>query len=166
MRDGLSKALEWPFIEDKAKLMVRHCRRYQEKLSFLMIDGDDFQKIFDVYGLAAGNEALTLLGKAVRAVVRDVDLFGKYASGKFVVCLPNTDLNGAVIVAERIRQTIAETKPSNYPLYFTVSIGCCELQGEEDMEQGIARANQALARAKTAGGDQVSSSKNREAALR
>lgn len=166
IRDRLSNALEWPYIEEQARLMVKHCRRYQEKASFLMVDGDGFRKIFDEYGPAAGNEALTLLGQSVKKVVREVDLFGKYASGKFIVCLPNTDLNGSVVVAERIRQAITELRPTKYPLVYTVSIGCAQLHADENMEHVVERANQALERARESGGNRVSSSKNVEARSR
>ncbi len=164
--DRLSRALEWPYIEEQAKLLVKHCRRYGENSSFLMLDGDGFRKIFDDYGPATGNEALLLLSNGVRKVVREVDLFGKFASGKFVVCLPNTDLNGSIVVAERIRQTISEIRPEKYPISYTVSIGCSELQADENMEHALRRANSALERAQEQGGNRVSSSKNEEAVTR
>jgi diguanylate cyclase len=166
VRDRFSNALEWPYIEEQAEMMVKRCRRYQEKASFMMIDGDNFREIFDNYGPPAGNEALALLGRAVHEVVREVDLFGKYGSGKFIICLSNTDLNGAVIVAERIRQTITEIHPGESPSHYTVSIGCSELHTDEKMEHAIERANKALERAQASGGNRVSSSKNSEAMTR
>ena len=166
VRDRLSNALEWPYIEQQARMMVKRCRRYQENASFLMVDGDNFRNIFDTHGPLAGNEALTLLGRAVREVVREVDLFGKYASGKFIVCLSNTDLNGAVVVAERIRQTITEIHTFEQSFNCTVSIGCSELCKDEKIEDAIKRANNALEQAQRIGGNRVSSSKNFEARTR
>ena len=164
--DRLSNALEWPFIEERSKMMVRHCRRYNEKASFLMLECDETRKIFNGHGPAAADEALVLLAQAVLKVIREVDLFGKYSTGKFILCLPNTDLNGSVIVAERIRQTITELRPQKYPMSYTVSVGCAELHDEESMEKGIERANKALLRAQHYGGNQVSSSKKDEAKSR
>jgi len=162
-RDKFSNALEWPYIEEQAEMMVKRCRRYQQNASVLMVDGDSLRKIFDDFGASVGSKALAHLGETVYRVVREVDLFGRFASGKYIICLTNTDINGAVVVAERLRQAIFEHQRETLSGYCTISIGCAQLQQLENLEQVIARANTALARAQELGGNRVSSSKNCEA---
>jgi len=163
MHDHVTHALEWPYNEAEANRMVKHCERNEHSVSFHMLDGDDFRHIYDEYGPEVGHETMAALATAVTRVIREVDLFGRYGSGKFIICLPSTDLNGAVVLAERIRLSVAEINPSQFLTSFTVSIGCAEKQSHETVENVIRRANQALERARSSGGNRVAASKNHEA---
>ncbi|WP_020410049.1 GGDEF domain-containing protein [Hahella ganghwensis] len=163
IHDHTTHALEWPYNEQEASRMVKHCERYKEAISFLMLDGDHFRRIYDDHGPEAGQEAMSVLAQSVTNVIREVDIFGRYGSGKFIICLPSTELNGAVILAERIRQAVEDIKPRSYRSNFTISIGCAEKQSQENMNEVIKRANQALERARAAGGNRVAASKNHEA---
>ncbi|OZG71167.1 hypothetical protein BTA51_22610 [Hahella sp. CCB-MM4] len=161
--DHVTHALEWPYNEQEASRMVKHCERYKESISFLMLDGDHFRRIYDEFGPETGQEAMSILASAVTKVIREVDIFGRYGSGKFLICLPSTNLNGAVVLAERIRQAVVEIKPQRYNSNFSVSIGCAEKQQMENMNDVIKRANHALERARKDGGNRVAASKNHEA---
>ncbi len=163
MHDHATHALEWPYNEAEAARMVKHCERNKHNVSFLMLDGDRFRHIYDEFGPEAGHEAMAALATAVAQVIREVDLFGRYGSGKFIICLPSTNLDGSVILAERIRQAVVEIKPRQFSTNFTVSIGCAEKQSHEQVEDVIKRANKALERARSNGGNRVAASKNHEA---
>ncbi|WP_431687567.1 GGDEF domain-containing protein [Hahella sp. NBU794] len=164
MYDPVTKVLNWRFAEERCTQMVKHCRRYKEEFSFLVLDGDHFIWINDNFGPEAGDEALIFLAETIKNVIREVDILGRYGGEKFVIGLPSTDLNGAVVVAERIRQLFEQCKPTSYDVRYSVSIGCAQLIRNEDLHDTIKRATHALYRAIKGGRNRVAASKNHEAA--
>ncbi len=96
------------------------------KLSFLMIDIDDFKHFNDQYGHLVGDAVLREVAESIKKNIREVDLAGRYGGEEFGVFLTETDESGAFFVAERIRRAIAENSYKAYDenLKVTVSIGC------------------------------------------
>ena len=94
-------------------------------LSLLAIDADHFKKINDTYGHATGDEVLKHLSKALQDSVRTMDIVARLGGEEFGALLPSTDLEGAVIIAERIRASIAESEIEidGHVINYTVSIG-------------------------------------------
>jgi diguanylate cyclase (GGDEF)-like protein/PAS domain S-box-containing protein len=134
--------------------------RYQRPLTFLMFDMDDFKQINDTLGHAAGDKLLVLAAQTTVAQVRASDLVARYGGDEFMVILPYTSAGQALVVAERIRASVAaiQMETDDGTLGVTLSIGIAETQFEprdENVERVIQRADQALYKAKQGGRNRV-----------
>ncbi|MEO5373474.1 MAG: GGDEF domain-containing protein [Alphaproteobacteria bacterium] len=137
---------------------VSRSTRYEQPLSLLMLDIDHFKRINDSHGHAAGDEALRQFAAACREVLRRNDTIGRCGGEEFAVLLPNSDIDGAAALAERLRRRVAgiEVPHGEICFGFTVSIGVATLApGDTGLETLMARADQALYQAKTHGRNRV-----------
>ncbi len=89
-------------------LEVQRSKRYSRDLSIIIFDIDHFKKVNDTYGHLIGDEVLKGIALLVKNTVRTTDIFARWGGEEFIILLPETPLDGAVIVAERIRKTIEE----------------------------------------------------------
>ncbi len=121
----------------------------------LMIDVDHFKNINDEYGHLAGDRVLVAVGESIRKPLRPNDLVARFGGEEFSVLLPETSLQNAVTIAERLRERISETDPviiDNKELAkVTVSIGVAEFKPGDSLETMIASADAAMYQAKKAG---------------
>ncbi len=140
-----------------AELELKRLRRYGGTLALIMLDADHFKQINDVYGHAAGDEALRHLAVVVGTELRDTDLFGRLGGEEFAVLLPGTTLEAATEVAERLRHAVASQPvvagPLSLPL--TISLGVVSCDPEESIDHSLNRADQALYQSKAAGRNKV-----------
>jgi diguanylate cyclase (GGDEF)-like protein/PAS domain S-box-containing protein len=137
---------------------VERARRFSRPLSALMLDLDLFSRINDTYGHLVGDEVLRLLADRVRDNIRELDVPVRFGGEEFLILLVETNAQEALLVAERIRQAIASSPfaTSIGPLRVTTSIGVAEMTPEMGgITHLIARADQALYRAKEAGRNRV-----------
>ncbi|MBK3736610.1 PAS domain S-box-containing protein/diguanylate cyclase (GGDEF)-like protein [Azospirillum brasilense] len=145
------------FVEAAEQELTR-ARRHGRPVTLLMLDLDHFKSINDTHGHAVGDEALRTFTAAGRALLRENDLLGRTGGEEFAILLPDTDVAGARMVAERIRRRTAELAvPSgDQAVRFTVSIGvaCCAA-GTRDVDAMLSSADEALYRAKAAGRNRV-----------
>lgn len=136
-------------------------RRYGGFLSLLMLDIDHFKRVNDTWGHAAGDDVLRAVARVVKRTVRDVDLSARYGGEEFVILLPETALEGAVQIAERLRLAVSTApvtlaEPSaGQAVTVTVSIGVAEASAPESGEALISRADAAMYRAKEGGRNRV-----------
>jgi len=129
-------------------------QRYHFLFSIMMIDLDDFKKINAIYGYPLGDEVLKNIAKILKNSLRNVDYLGRFGGDEFMIILPNTSLENTVIVAERIRGIIANFVHNieQYIIQTTVSIGIASYNSlDDDVNQIIKRADQALYKAKSSG---------------
>ena len=128
-------------------------RRIKRPFSVLMLDIDHFKRVNDTYGHATGDQTLRGLTERCRTLLRGVDMVGRYGGEEFVILLPETNLESARLVAERLRQTIAKEPfaTDSGPLRITISIGVAEAIKREILGTLIERADAALYDAKRAG---------------
>ncbi|TNE37421.1 MAG: PleD family two-component system response regulator [Alphaproteobacteria bacterium] len=132
----------------------------KRNLSFLIIDIDFFKQVNDTYGHDVGDEVLKEFASRLAHNTRGVDLACRYGGEEFVVVMPDSNLDGAIPVAERLRLEV-EAKPfairnGTDKIDITVSIGVAESRGEEDaVDALLRRADQALYRAKQEGRNRV-----------
>jgi diguanylate cyclase (GGDEF)-like protein/PAS domain S-box-containing protein len=132
-----------------------------EALSVLMLDIDVFKQVNDTYGHDAGDEVLRVLAKVGAASCRKTDVFARWGGDEFVAALPETDLQLARGIAERLRgrfekQDFTHTWPNGRAIPFTVSIGVtARSPGEQDVEAIMKRADEALYKTKEAGRNRV-----------
>lgn len=129
-------------------------------VSFLILDIDYFKHINDTYGHDVGDEVLREFSGRISANVRGIDLACRYGGEEFVVVMPDTDLTFAYMVAERLRQAVADipftigVAPGQ--LSVTISVGVTSTEGAGDTAEALLRrADQALYRAKRDGRNRV-----------
>ena len=129
-------------------------KRHGGAVSLLMLDGDNFKKVNDTFGHVGGDEVLKDLACVLRATLRASDLAARYGGEEFVVLLPVTAAESALVVAERIRTTVA-SRPVAYDgqsIAYTVSLGVAEAVATmNDVKELLAAADAALYAAKAAG---------------
>jgi diguanylate cyclase (GGDEF)-like protein len=132
-------------------------RRHRRPLAILMCDLDHFKQINDTLGHGAGDLVLEEFGRRIRDTLRATDLAGRIGGEEFLVIAPETDLEGARLLAERLRLAAA-AQPFQVPriLRVTCSLGVAQ-RTYEDRDAGtlLARADRALYAAKRAGRNQV-----------
>ncbi len=143
-------------MESTVKREINLARRNQAPLSFIMMDIDHFKKINDRYGHLYGDQALYAVAQCAQETIRDSDLVFRYGGEEFLVTLSGTDLNGASLLAERIRQEIEQLQPKlDKKIRMTASFGVVSLRDEEDAEQVFQRVDDALYKAKKGGRNRV-----------
>jgi diguanylate cyclase (GGDEF)-like protein len=137
---------------------INRARRYGAALSIMLMDLDRFKNVNDTHGHATGDIVLQTFTDRVRSAVRLSDVLIRRGGDEFVLIAPNTGLDAAGAVAERIRAgTITDPVPAccGVVISQTVSIGVVQWDGDED-EHGLeARADQAMYEAKRRGRNQV-----------
>lgn len=145
------------FIEELGEREIARARREGSPFSAAFIDADKFKNINDTFGHAAGDAVLRAIGPACKRALRSSDLLGRFGGEELVLLLPNTALEHAVPVLERVRQEVAAMQVGDLKgRQVTVSIGVAEL-ADSDQSVGdlLARADAALYRAKEAGRNRV-----------
>lgn len=146
------------FLE-RLELELARLERYDHKeTALLMVDLDHFKQVNDHYGHGVGDEVLRSFGALVQSLLRRTDLAGRMGGEEFAVLLPGTKLEGAVELAERLRQALAgqPLQTTRGELKVTASIGLTLLASPgDDASTALARADQALYRSKDLGRDRV-----------
>ena len=132
-------------------------KRHNDFLSLLIIDIDHFKQINDAHGHTAGDRVLLQVAATIMDTVRQTDMSFRYGGEEFVVVLSKTNLEGAVVIGERLRKLVEESVV-NYKqqeLQVTVSVGATQLAAEDDLDAFFDRADAALYAAKDNGRNQV-----------
>ncbi len=143
-------------------LMAREQRRadrYGAIYSLLMVDIDHFKKVNDTYGHQVGDQAIQAMADACKKLMRPTDIVARYGGEEFIITLTHTDLTGALKVAERLRQAVADiVLPAEQGAFgFTISVGVSTYAKASRLEQIIAAADHALYAAKAGGRNRVCS---------
>jgi diguanylate cyclase (GGDEF)-like protein len=133
---------------------IERFERFGRPLSWIMFDIDQFKKINDTYGHAAGDQVLIAIVERCCRVIRHVDILGRYGGDEFVILLPETDHHLATEIADRVRIAISETPVMTEagPIDVTISIGITETTPDTaDLGLLLNKADLALYRSKRAG---------------
>lgn len=161
--DPLTKVYNRRYLDHRLDDEVARANRYSLDLSVLMIDIDYFKRVNDTYGHQAGDVILSTLGGLAKASLRDLDTVARYGGEEFLVICTNTAVNGAELVAQRLRQLvelhqfeIADDSGRSQNIQITISVGVAGLAPNLDSkERLIQAADQALYRAKEEGRNRV-----------
>jgi diguanylate cyclase (GGDEF)-like protein len=157
MTDALTGLLNRYGLHRALQRELSEARRYARPLSCLLLDIDFFKAVNDTYGHAAGDAALAQAARALTEAVRGSDVVCRYGGEEFLVLAPETGVEGAGALAEKIRQTFSSRLFGDggrtFPL--TLSVGVAELGASESGNDMIARADEALYHAKQSGRDRV-----------
>ncbi len=133
--DDLTKLHNHRFFQEHLPREVKRARRSKRPLCLILIDIDDFKKLNDRYGHAAGDAVLRRLGAVMTEQTRETDLLVRYGGEEFALLAGDTDLDGALALAEKIRTAVAEDSISItrerrvVRLGVTVSIGVSRFRG-------------------------------------
>ena len=161
--DPLTGALnrrEFTLLADREAL---RSNRYHHALSLLMMDLDQFKRLNDTYGHAAGDKVLQRFTTLCTNTLRNVDFFGRWGGEEFVALLPETDIEGAAVIGERLRKLVAESVLTyhDHKINFTVSVGIAQYKdGETTLDGPLGRADSAIYDAKKAGRNRISVFRN------
>jgi diguanylate cyclase (GGDEF)-like protein len=151
--DGLTKLHNHRYFQESLTREIKRHSRRDECLSMLLVDLDDFKALNDRLGHASGDELLVRVASIMAATVRESDLLARYGGEEFVVLAADTDLEGAVALAEKIRMAVEQTPhivdDSLRPVRITVSAGVAQYAGNRRLF--FEAADQALYRAKDQG---------------
>jgi two-component system cell cycle response regulator len=158
--DQLTGLFNRRYMSRHLNTLLSNSTATSKPVSFLILDIDFFKKVNDTYGHDVGDEVLREFGNRVSHNVRGIDLACRYGGEEFVVVMPDTDMTFAYMVAERLRQSVADIpfKISVPPgqITVTISIGVTASEGPHDTAEALLRrADQALYRAKRDGRNRV-----------
>ena len=139
---------------------MKRAHKYERPLSLIIADIDNFKKFNDTHGHLAGDEVLRSVASVFRDSVRLIDIASRYGGEEFAIILPKTDINEAIIVAERIRSAIESLSVSfnDRLLQVTISIGVTQYDSliDKSRQEFIERADRALYMSKNDGKNRVS----------
>ena len=168
--DALTQVYSRRFFMESCLVEIKRVARYGGCLPFLMIDIDHFKRVNDTFGHLAGDHVLQHVTALFRKALRSSDIIGRYGGEEFAVMLPETDLEGARELAERLRREIESTAAvyEGNEIAATVSIGItcyCPAPGAEDtdgkkvLDTLLKDSDQAMYQAKFMGRNKVQCSK-------
>ncbi|MGB2740675.1 MAG: diguanylate cyclase [Cognaticolwellia sp.] len=156
--DGLTQIFNRKHWEECLASEFSRARRHQHEVALVMLDLDNFKLLNDNYGHQGGDAVLIETAKTVNKMLRIGDVFGRYGGEEFSVILPNTNMEGAEEVAERIRHAIAKNTIhfQGKDISITTSIGVAVIDSKDERYEDLIRhADLALYKAKTGGRNRV-----------
>lgn len=158
MTDRLTGLLNRGTWENLVDAEYERYRRYGQATSLVMFDIDHFKKVNDTHGHLAGDEVIKHTATVTKNNLRQSDTAGRYGGEEFGIILPETDAEGARIICERIRESIAQSvvETTVAPIEYTISMGIAQLSdGPENYMQWMQQADKALYAAKEGGRNRV-----------
>ncbi|TAK90993.1 MAG: diguanylate cyclase [Burkholderiaceae bacterium] len=158
--DGLTKIFNRRHLTERMNGEFSRAVRGKTGLALIMFDLDHFKKINDTYGHLGGDEVLKEVAKRVKDLLRTQDVFGRYGGEEFCILLPDTNLEGGVIVADRIRSAICAEPMQfgNQQIPVSASLGVTiYVHGMPGHETMVQLADEALYECKRNGRNCVSS---------
>jgi len=158
MTDRLTGLLNRGTWENLIDAEYERFRRYGNPASLVMFDIDHFKPVNDTYGHLAGDEVIRHAAQITRQSIRQSDSAGRYGGEEFGIILPETEPDGARLICERIRQTIADSivHTDSGDIQYTISMGVAPLTGTpENYMQWLQQADEALYEAKESGRNRV-----------
>jgi diguanylate cyclase (GGDEF)-like protein len=159
--DGLTKLYNKRKFLEFLDLELKEASRYPRTVSLIVLDIDNFKNYNDTNGHPKGDELLKKIGDVLRESIREVDILARYGGEEFCIICPETDKKGALALAGRLRERVAETDfqgGEKQPLgKITISLGVATFPQDKNTLDGlIEAADKALYRAKEGGRDRIS----------
>jgi diguanylate cyclase (GGDEF)-like protein len=152
--DSLTNVYTRRYFLERFEEEIKRALAKKIKLSFLMLDVDHFKMVNDQYGHLTGDQVLKEVGAIIKENIREIDIAGRYGGEEFCVVLPETDLEGAHMVADRIRRVTEQRliKAYDTSIRITISIGISAYPAHgKIVEELIDKADWSLYRAKAQG---------------
>jgi diguanylate cyclase (GGDEF)-like protein len=158
IRDGLTGLYMRRYFIERLDEEARRAKETSSALSFMLIDIDHFKECNDTHGHLFGDKVLRVLGEFLKDNLRDVDIIGRYGGEEFAVILPNTAMNGARFVSERLRENFSKlviNVNENEGIKLTLSAGGVEYSRGTRLMELINKADKALYYSKESGRNKV-----------
>ncbi len=153
LRDALTGCYNRLAYEERAQAEEARWQRYGASLSLVVFDVDRFKSINDTFGHRAGDQVLKAIAQIAGNQLRQVDFFARYGGEEFVALLPETDLDSAVVVAEKVRSAVEgfrfHSRGRRIPI--TLSAGLTQLREGDSVAIAFERSDRALYLAKERG---------------
>jgi diguanylate cyclase (GGDEF)-like protein len=149
MIDPLTKLKNRRALEQSLNNEWERAFRYSQPLSVLLLDVDQIKSYNETYGHHAGDEVLAQVAAVISRDARQPDFIARYGGDEFVIVLPETDSEGALFIAERLRFKVEQAVWSQRPI--TVSVGVASYGSQADAEALLDQADHAMSHAKQAG---------------
>jgi len=157
-RDGLTGLMNHKTFYEALERELWRSRRYGGTISLIMADIDNLKKINDTRGHRAGDTAIREISRRIKECTRQIDMAARYGGDEFAVILPNTGIEEASLVAQRIVEAVGHPpaiwQGQEVPL--SISIGVGQYDADSDPEDITSRSDQALYHAKQAGKNTIS----------
>lgn len=157
--DELTGSYNRRYLDEQMETRLGEAQRYQTPFSFALLDLDHFKRVNDTLGHQFGDLVLREIADLVRKQIRKEDILARYGGEEFAVVLPHTDRLGGAILAERIREAVADHTFSrdNHSTRVTLSLGLASypVDEAETVESLIGKADQRMYRAKSLGRNQT-----------
>jgi diguanylate cyclase (GGDEF)-like protein len=155
--DALTGVHNRRWMDDAFPRVLHRCALNQAPSALLVLDIDHFKRVNDTYGHLVGDAALKGLANILQANMRPHDLLVRYGGEEFAILLPDTAIEEAVAIAERLRATVAANQMRRDEVSFgiTISIGIAPIRAEGRLDDFFGAADRALYRAKETGRNRV-----------
>ena len=158
--DPMTKLYNRRYFTSVAEHIISLAKRDKTNSSIIILDIDKFKDINDTYGHPIGDEVIKTFATTLEKICRKSDILSRWGGEEFIILLPETNIDGAFIISEKIRiqtQSMIINLPNNVMLNFTVSIGVSQVNNQTDIniESAILKADKALYKAKNSGRNQV-----------
>ncbi len=165
-KDGLTGLYNHRYFQDLMDGELSRAIRYKRPFSLIMLDLDHFKKINDKYGHPVGDIVLKEVSQAIQMTIRDSDTASRYGGEEFAIVLPETEIKGAVIAAERLRKAIEQleidTNGCRIDVTASVGVTCSHpTTDERDKSEILSEADNALYNSKNKGRNMISVHNNR-----
>ena len=158
IRDPLTGLFNRKHILDMLAMELDQCGRFKQGLAIMLVDLDHFKAVNDRYGHPVGDQVLSVMAQRMSFGLRKVDQLGRIGGEEFLIYCPQTDMEGARAMAERLREDVILDSVPGLPAgdRVTLSIGLASWNGPEDsIEQLMSRSDKALYLAKAQGRNRV-----------
>lgn len=159
LTDPMTKLYNRRYLAEITQHMLGLMRRSSSELSVIMLDIDKFKNVNDTYGHQVGDDVIIKLAETLQKHTRKSDVICRLGGEEFLVLLPETDIKGAMQVAETLRSEVEQlllTLADEIELRFTISLGVSKVAvDEENFDSAMTRADTALYEAKKGGRNQV-----------
>jgi len=153
--DRLTGLLNRQRLEELLDMEIDRSERYDGPFSLVMFDVDHFKAVNDTYGHDVGDRTLRRIAHTADQRLRATDSLARWGGEEFIALLPETPADGAVELAEELRQAVAETDFADAGGHITISLGVAEYRGDEPRKELLKRVDDCLYRAKAAGRNRV-----------
>ena len=154
--DPLTSAFNRRYFDTHAARLAARCGTAGRPIGILMVDVDHLKRINDTYGHAAGDRVLKEVVDRIMSALRPSDLVARMGGDEFAIVIPDTDLNGTLQIAERLRARIADAPDEGVAVTVSIGAAASDPEEKEELQVMLKRADAALYEAKRAGGNGVS----------
>ena len=156
--DSMTKMYNHNYILKRLEQEIELSKKFSSSLSLIMMDIDHFKQINDKYGHQSGDKVIITIARIIKDNIRFSDIAGRYGGEEFCIILPNTKLNNAVNVAQRLKKSISNEKvlvQDGQQISVTCSFGVKEYEIDDTVEEFVNKTDKFLYQAKILGRDRI-----------